>query len=91
MNVISLQHVDIKGKRRVKNDSTICVNSVLYEVPPTFIGKIIQLRHPSDKPQELTIYENEKPVCIVKRLDPIENAYPPAWGIRFDKKGENHD
>lgn len=78
-------------KRRVKNDSTISVNSTLYEVPPEFIGKTIQLRYPSDKPDELTIYENDAPVYKVKRVNPIENANPPAWEIRFDRKGENHD
>lgn len=78
-------------KRRVKNDSTISVNSILYEVPPEFIGKTIQLRYPSDKPDELTIYENDSPVCKLKRVNPIENASPPAWEIRFDQKGEDHD
>ena len=78
-------------KRRVKNDATISVNGTLYEVPPAFIGKNIELRYPSDKPYELTIYENDKPVCVVKRLNPIENAQPPAWGIKFDQKGESHD
>lgn len=78
-------------KRRVKNDSTISVNSILYEVPPEFIGKTIQLRYPSDKLDDLTIYENDAPVYKVKRVNPIENANPPAWEIKFDRKGEDHD
>ena len=80
----------ISIKRKVKNDSTISVNSILYEVPPAFIGKVIELRHPSDKPFDLTIYENDKPVYKVKRVNPHENANLPAWGIKFDQtKGED--
>lgn len=90
---LSAQELDhafyITIKRRVKNDSTISVNSILYEVPPEFIGKTIQLRYPSDKPDNLNIYENDTPLCRVKMVKPIENANPPAWEIRF--KGDNHD
>jgi len=75
-------------KRRVKNDATISVNSTLYEVPHTFIGKTIEIRCPSDRPQELTIYEDEKPVARLKKVDLHENASPACWEIRFDKKGD---
>ena len=81
----------ISIKRRVKNDATISVNGTLYEVPHTFMGKIIELRYPSDKHHTLTIYENDKPVCAVKRLNLQENASPPSWGIRFDQKGNHND
>jgi transposase InsO family protein len=75
-------------KRRVKNDSTISFNNILYEVPPAFIGKFIEIRYPLDNPKDLTIYENDKPICRIKRLNPHENANPPSWGIRFTGKGE---
>ncbi len=87
---VSAQEIDlafyISLKRKVKNDSTISVNSVLYEAPPGFIGKVIELRHPSDKPQELTIYENDKAVYKVKEVKPYENANLPGWEIKFDQK-----
>ena len=72
-------------KRRVKNDSTISVNNILYEVPPRFIGKIIELRYTFDKQDEITIYENDKPVCMVTKLNLQENASPPAWEIKFEQ------
>jgi transposase InsO family protein len=77
------QAFSITVKRRVKNDATISVQGTLYEVPHKFIGKTIELRSPSDNPQELTIYEHDQPICRVKKLNPHENASPPAWGIRF--------
>ena len=79
----------VKVNRRVKNDATISVHGILYEVPPRFIGKKIELRYPSDKPHEITIYEDDKPVCMVKKLNPHENANPPSWGIRFERR--SHD
>ncbi|MCI0446071.1 IS481 family transposase, partial [bacterium] len=34
-------------KRKVKNDSTISLNGKLWQVPPAYIGKTIEVRHPS--------------------------------------------
>ena len=93
INRVSAHELDlafsITIKRKVKNDATISVHGTLFEVPPSFIGKTIELRYPSDKPYELTIYENSQPVCAAKKLNPHENASPPAWEIRF--RGDNHD
>jgi len=55
-------------KRNVKNDATISVNSTLYEVPPAFIGKVIELRHPSDGPQDLTIYVGNNPINWIRHI-----------------------
>jgi putative transposase len=92
---VSSQQLDlafhITIKRKVKNDATISLHSTLYEVPPSLIGKVIELRHPSDNPQDVTIFEDDKPVCRVKKVNPIENAAPPAWGIKFSQKGEPKD
>lgn len=93
INRVSAHELDrafsITINRKVKNDATISVHGMLFEVPPSFIGKSIELRYPSDKPYELTVYENDKPVCAAKKLNPHENASPPAWEIRFG--GDNHD
>jgi putative transposase len=80
--------------RKVKNDATVSIHSVLYQCPPEFIGKKIQIRHPSDNPQDLTIYQNDKPLVKIKKVNPHENANVPAWGISFTKKeqgGKNND
>jgi len=72
--------------RKVKNDSTVSVNSVLYECPTKYIGKKIQIRHPSDKPKELFIYEDEKPRHKLKKVDVYENANTPTFGIKFNQE-----
>lgn len=74
--------------RKVKNDATVSINSTLYECPPEFIGKKIQIRHPSDNPQDLTIYQNDTPQVKIKKVNPRENANAPTWGISFTKKEE---
>jgi putative transposase len=72
--------------RRVKNDSTVSISGVLYECPTEFIGKKIEIRHPSDKPQDMLIYVQDKPVSKLIKLDVHENAKPPHLGIRFSQE-----
>ena len=74
--------------RKVKNDATVSIDSILYQCPPEFIGRKIQIRHPSGNPQDLTIYLNDKPVVKIKKVNPHENANVPAWGISFTKKDQ---
>lgn len=77
--------------RTVKNDATISLKGILYECPPEFIGKKIEIRYPSDKPYDLIVYKCDKPVCRLKQLNPHENANKPAWGIKFAKKEQQND
>ena len=69
--------------RKVKNDSTVSINSVLYEVPPKYIGAKVQLRHPTGQPLDLWLYENEKPSVKLHKVDPVQNSQLPFRGIRF--------
>lgn len=75
-------------QRHVKNDSTVSVGGVLYECPTEFIGKKIEIRHPSDKPEDLSIYVQDKPVCKIRKLNIHENAKSPCMGIRFSTQEE---
>jgi transposase InsO family protein len=72
--------------RNVKNDSTVSIGGVLYECPAEFIGKKIEIRHPSDKPDDLLIYVQDKPVSKIRRLNLHENANSPHLGIRFNSE-----
>jgi transposase InsO family protein len=74
--------------RHVKNDSTVSISGALYECPTEFIGKKIEIRHPSDKPGDLIVYVQDKPTAKLRRLDAHENAKPPHLGIRFSPQEE---
>jgi transposase InsO family protein len=76
----------ITRHRRVKNDSTISVEGILYDCPPEFIGKKIEIRYPSDKPGDLTLYKDDQPLVKLQKNNPHENANPPSCAIQFTKK-----
>ncbi len=71
-------------KRKVKKDSTISVNGTLYETPPKYISTTVEVRFPSSKPNDLTIYEENKPVHSIKKVDIHKNAQTPL-GMQFSK------
>jgi hypothetical protein len=77
--------------RKVKNDSTVSIKNTLYECSPKFIGKKIEIRHPSDNPMDLSIYEDNTPVEKLRKLNVHDNASVPAWGITFSKEDNNED
>lgn len=74
--------------RNVKKDATVSVNSKLYEVPVEFIGKKLVLCFPIDDPDKISIYENDKPVCLIRPVNLSENATKPYTGIHFRKLTE---
>lgn len=69
--------------RLVKNDATISFNNELYEVPAKYIGKKIEIRFPLECPQDLKLFENEKQVALLKKLDKHFNS---EMKIRYSKK-----
>lgn len=61
-------------KRKVNNDSTVSISGVIYETPPKYIGKFIEIRFASDNKEELFIFENDKPVFNLKKVDTAFNS-----------------
>jgi len=59
------------------------VNAVLFEVPAKYIGAKVELRHPTGQPFDLWLYENDKPVAKIQKVDPVLNSNSPLKGIRF--------
>jgi len=64
------------------------------------IGQKIQIRYTFDKPQELIIYQDDRPQVKLTLCCPKENANVPAHRISFtkaevesirDKRGGNND
>jgi hypothetical protein len=72
-------------QRRVKNDATISLEGICFEVPPQYIGSKIEIRHPMGQPLDLWIYEKGKPVSKIKKIDPVFNSRNQPEGIRFSQ------
>lgn len=70
-------------QRKVKNDATVSVNAVLFELPAKYIGAKVELRHPTGQPFDLWLYENDQPVIKIQQVDPVFNSNSPLTGIRF--------
>lgn len=60
--------------RLVKNDSTVTINNLLYEVPAKYIGKKIEIRFPLDNPENLCLFENNCQCAVLTRLDKHYNS-----------------
>ena len=60
--------------RVVRNDATVKVNNLFYEVPPEFIGARCDLRFPIASPEKLFLYRDDKQVTRIKQVDLAENA-----------------
>lgn len=74
--------------RRVKNDATVSVRGFLYEVPARYIGRRIQLRFPTDRPQELSLWEEGQAVCRLHLCDPVANANPTFPRLCFHRPAD---
>lgn len=71
--------------RRVKNDATVSLNATLFEVPATYIGANVQLRHPTGQPTNVWIYENDQPIVKIQPVDPVFNSSKPVIGIQYNQ------
>ena len=60
--------------RKVKQDSTVSVEAKLYEAPAKYIGTEVELRYPASSPEEIYIFEDDKPAARLRLLDVHENA-----------------
>ena len=60
--------------RVVRNDATVKVDSVFYEVPPDYIGARVDLRFPVGRPDELILYQDDHPVAPVQPVDAVDNG-----------------
>lgn len=68
--------------RVVRNDATVSVGNLFYEVPPEFIGSRCDLRFPVGRPEDLILYRDDKPVTKIKEVDLADNARFHARRVR---------
>ena len=64
-----------REKRKVKHDATISVNTTLYEVPPSLIGKKIEVRFDPETYDEIFIYDDGKYLGKAKPVILADNAH----------------
>ncbi len=72
-------------ERKVNNDSTISFENKLYELPTKYIGQKVQIRFDPQEREELYLFENDKQILKINKLDKHENSKFP---IRFHKEEE---
>ena len=60
--------------RLVRNDATVKIDSVFYEVPPEFIGARVDIRFPIANPDRLILYRDDQPVRPIQPVDAVDNA-----------------
>jgi len=70
-------------KRKVKLDCTVSVDGKLYEAPAKYIGLQVELRYPSSSPQEIYIFEQDKPIHRLKTLNLHQNANQPFVSLSY--------
>jgi putative transposase len=70
----------VRAERHVNNDSTISFQGIIYEVPPSYIGRRVELRYIQERPTEVYLYENG---IRIQRCQPVDTQlngqiYRPA-------------
>jgi hypothetical protein len=61
--------------RVVRNDATVKIGGVFYEVPPEFTpASRVDIRFPVGRPDELVLYHDDHPVGPLRPVDPVDNA-----------------
>jgi len=60
----------VRVERSVNNDSTVSFQGVIYEVPPSYIGRRIELRYIQERPTDVYLYENG---IRVQKCHPVDS------------------
>mgnify|MGYP006290233457 FL=1 len=64
-----------RDTRKVKHDGTISFKKKLYQVPPSLIGKKIEIRFDPETKDKLYIYEQGQEIVKAEPVNLQENAY----------------
>ena len=59
---------------KVRNDRTIKFNNEYYEIPYKYVGKTIELRYDPNYLSRLYLYENNKKVLDIFKVDKVANS-----------------
>jgi len=66
--------------RLVNKDSTVSLNTIIYEVPPQFIDQKVELKFKQDQPSEVFLYHSGRRITKVTPVDAQINGmtYKPS-------------
>ena len=67
-------------ERLVGKDCTVSMNTVVYEVPPQYIGKRVELKFSHESPSEIFLYDNGVRITRIRPVDSRHNGrtYQPT-------------
>ena len=63
-----------KVERKVRNDKTIKIENVYYEVPFKYVGKTIEIRYDPKERKEVYVFENNQKLETCKPVDKVSNS-----------------
>lgn len=70
----------VSVERTVTKDCTVSYAGVIYEVPPQYVGKRVEIRYVQDKPEVIYLYDQEIRVGRIQPVDTVANGriYRPS-------------
>jgi putative transposase len=71
--------------RRVRQDATVRINKVDYQVGMKYVGEMVDIRFPVDEPDRFYLFDNDEPVAQLKAVDLKQNANPPYISTSYSK------
>ena len=76
-------------KRVVKLDSTVSIDNKLYEVPSKYIGLNLELRYSPSCPEEIYIFQDDRPSVKIRPLNLHQNSNPPHVSLSYSNLFQN--
>lgn len=78
-------------KRKVRRDATVRIDNIYYEVDMKYVGEMVDIRFPIDRPHLLYLFENDRFVEKLRPVDLVENANTPYVATSYSKLFKNED
>ncbi len=77
--------------RVVRQDATVKVDGIFYEVPPAHIGQRVEIRFPVARPEELVLYRGDESEVAIRPVDLVDNARFHAQSVRLQHTDIAHE
>jgi transposase InsO family protein len=77
------EHFLVTTTRCVSKDSTVSLNSVVFEVPPQFIDQKVELKFKQDQPGEVFLYRDNRRITRITPVDSQLNGMTYKPGPRI--------